>query len=110
LSEIKMPDCGCFHADRLVSQDADLAASIVMRAYVQLPLLPRQPDGCWMASLKRCGERELRLVESVPASPGQPVLRVELFDRTMQTAIEARDCEEIEDAVVAFQDMVSRAT
>jgi hypothetical protein len=51
----------------------------------------------------------LRLVESVPASPGQPVLRVELFDRTMQTAIEARDCEEIEDAVVAFQDMVSRA-
>jgi hypothetical protein len=101
-----MPECGCLIPDRPVSEDVDLAESIVMQAYVQLPLLPRQPDGCWVASLKRCGNGELRLVESVPASPGQPVLRVELLDRVTNTVIESQDCEEIEQAVMAFKAML----
>jgi hypothetical protein len=105
-----MPECGCFLPDRPVTEDADLAESIVMQAYVQLPLLPRQADGCWVAPLMRFEDRELRLVERVPASAGQAVLRVELFDRTMQYAIETCDCEEVEDAVVAFREMASRAT
>ena len=109
LSEIKMPECGCFLPNSSVIEDADLSESIVMQAYVQLPLLPRQPDGSWVAPLKRLGDRELRLVERIPACAGQPVLRVELFDQNTQRAVEARECEEIEDAVVAFREMVSRA-
>jgi hypothetical protein len=105
-----MPERGCFLPGRPISEDSDLAESIVMQAYVQLPLLPRQTDGCWVAPLKRIGDRELRLVERIPACAGQPVLRVELVDRRAQTVVESQDCEEIEDAVVAFQEMVSRAT
>jgi hypothetical protein len=105
-----MPECGCFLPDRPVSEDADLTESIVMQAYVQLPLLTRQADGCWVARLKRIGDRELRLVERIPARAGQPVLRVELFDRLSHTVVESQDCEEIDDAVVAFREMVSRAT
>ena len=73
-------------------------------------MLPRQTDGCWVAPLKRIGDRELRLVERIPACAGQPVLRVELVDRRAHTVVESQDCEEIEDAVIAFQEMVSRST
>jgi hypothetical protein len=105
-----MPDCGCFHPDRLVGEDADLAESIVMQAYVQLPLLPRRADGCWVATLKRMGDQELRLIERISACVGQPVLRVELFDRLAHKVVEGHDCDEIENAVVAFREMVSRTT
>ena len=81
----------------------DHAESIVLQAYLQLPLLPRQVDGSWVAPLKRCGRCELRLVERVAATPAEPVLRVELFDVQTQTAIESRGCEEVEDAVAAFE-------
>jgi hypothetical protein len=101
-----MPECG--RSDRCVAEDADLAESIVLQAYVQLPLLPA--DGCWVAPLKRFGDRELRLVESVPVSPAESALRVELFDRSTQIVVERVDCEEVEDAMVAFQDMASRGT
>jgi hypothetical protein len=99
-----MPEWGSF----LAAAEADLAESIVMRAYVQLPLVPRQADGCWVALLTRSGDREVRLVESVPASRQQSVLRVELFDRRTQTILESRDCEEVEDAVTAFSEIVTR--
>jgi hypothetical protein len=64
-----MPDWRCFQPGG--SRGADLVESIVMQAYVQLPLLPRGPDGCWVAPLARNGDREIRLVESVPASRGR---------------------------------------
>ena len=88
------------------SRNDDHAESIVLQAYLQLPLLPRQVDGSWVAPLKRCGRCELRLVERVAATPAEPVLRVELFDVQTQTAIESRGCEEVEDAVAAFQAMI----
>ena len=86
--------------------DDDLAESIVLEAYLQLPLLPRQVDGSWVAPLKRCGRCELRLIERVTATPAEPVLRVELLDLETQTTIESRSCEEVEDAIAAFQAMI----
>ena len=82
------------------------AESIVVEAYLQLPLLPRQVDGSWVAPLKRCGRCELRLIERVARTPAEPVLRVELLDLQTQTAIESRSCEEVEDAVAACRAMI----
>ena len=101
-----MPD----HSNHLVQpcapRDDDRTESIVLEAYLQLPLLPRQVDGSWVAPLKRCGRFELRLIERVGAAPAEPVLRVELLDLQAQAAIESRNCEEVEDAVAAFQAMI----
>src|SRR3954469_9869735 len=101
-----MPD----HSNHLVQpcapRDDDRTESIVLEAYLQLPLLPRQVDGSWVAPLKRCGRFELRLIERVGATPAEPVLRVELLDLQAQAAIESRNCEEVEDAVTAFQAML----
>ena len=82
------------------------AESIVVEAYLQLPLLPRQVDGSWVAPLKKYDHCELRLVECIAAAPSQPVLRIEPLDLRTQTALESRSCEEVEDAVAAFQAMV----
>jgi hypothetical protein len=87
-------------------RDDDHPESIVVEAYLQLPLLPRQVDGSWVAPLKRCGRCELRLIERVTATPAEPVLRVELLDLETQTTIESRSCEEVEDAIAAFQAMI----
>jgi len=87
-------------------RDDDLAESIVVEAYLRLPLLPRQRDGSLVAPLKRLGDCELRLIECVAATPAEPVLRVELLDLRTRTAIESRACEEVEDAVAAFQAMI----
>jgi hypothetical protein len=48
---------------------------------------------------------ELRLIERVPQRLLKPVLRVELLDLQTRTVIESRGCEEVEDAVAAFQAM-----
>ena len=104
-----MPEFGCSLSDCSVTDDADLAESIVMQAYVQMPLLPRRADGRWVASLKRLGDRELRLVEHVAESPGQAILGVEVFDRCTQSVLDSRDCEEVEEAIVAFRELLSLA-
>jgi hypothetical protein len=105
-----MPEWGCYVSDRSAAAEADLAESIVMRAYLQLPLVRRQADGCWVAPLTRSGDREVRLVESVPASREQPVLRVELFDCLTETVLKSQACDEVEDAVLAFRAMLPHAT
>jgi hypothetical protein len=86
--------------------DDDRAESIILEAYLRLPLLPLQVDGSWVAPLTRYGHCELRLIERVGATPAEPVLRVELLDLQTETAIESRGCEEVEDAVAAFQAMI----
>ena len=63
-----------------------------------------------MAPLTRSGDREVRLVESVPASREQPVLRVELFDCLTETVLKSQACDEVEDAVLAFPAMLPHAT
>jgi hypothetical protein len=45
----------------------------------------------------------------VPASFDQPVLRIELFDRRTRSAVKVQGCEEVEDAVAAFQAMIPLA-
>src|SRR5687767_1903562 len=84
--EIQMLNSGTRN-DACETIDADLAESIVLQAYVQLPLLPRHADGSWVAPLRRFAHCDLRLVESVPASSDEPVLRVELFDRRTRSAV-----------------------
>jgi hypothetical protein len=95
--------------DACEALDGDLAESIVLQAYVQLPLLPRQEDGSWVALLKKFAHCDLRLVERVPASSEQGVLRVELFDRRTRSAVKIQHCEAVEDAVAAFLAMVPLA-
>lgn len=102
-----MSDRACFRRGGSLNQCADLAESVVMQAYLQLPLLPRQPDGCWVAPLTRIDDREVRLIESVPASAQQAVLRVEVFDRSTHRVIESRYCAEVEDAVTAYREMIT---
>jgi len=83
-----MFECDCDESPAI--DNTEMAEIIVMRAYVQLPLMPRQADGCWMAPLKRLGNRELRLVEHVSETVGEPVLRVEMFDRWTMSVFESR--------------------
>jgi hypothetical protein len=87
----------------------DRHESLVLQAYVQMPLLPCQSDGSWVAALKTFAHCELRLVEKVAASPDQPVLRIELLDRQTRLAVIFQDCDELEDAVAAFQAMLPLA-
>ena len=101
-----MPDRGHDPAQLCAPFDDDRAEAIVVEAYLQLPLLPRQVDGSWVAPLKKYEHCELRLVKCIAAAPSQPVLRIELLDLRTQTALESRSCEEVEDAVAAFQAMV----
>jgi hypothetical protein len=82
---------------------------IVLHAYLQLPLFRRQQNGCWIAPLKRFDACELRLVEGLPGTIGEPVLRVELFDPRRQAVIESRPCEELEEAVAALKAMIPSA-
>jgi hypothetical protein len=82
---------------------------IVLHAYVQLPLFTREDNGSWVAPLKRFKMCELRLVECVAATAGEPVLRVELVDRRSQSVVESRPCEELEEAVGAFKAMLPLA-
>jgi hypothetical protein len=103
-----MVPCGT-RVDGCEAVDADFAESIVLQAYVQLPLLPRQADDSWVAPLKSFSHCELRLVEMVPACFDQPVLRIELFDRRTWSAVKVQGCEEVEDAVAAFQAMIPLA-
>ncbi|HEX2727242.1 MAG TPA: hypothetical protein VHN20_15590 [Beijerinckiaceae bacterium] len=84
--------------------DADYG--IVLRAYVQLPLFSRQDNECWVVPLKKFATCELLLVESVPPTAGEFVLRVELFDWRSQSVVDSRPCEELEDAVAAFKAML----
>ena len=58
-------------------RDDDRAESIVRKTYRQLPLLPRQVDGLWVAPLKRSGRCELRLIERLATTPAEAVLRIE---------------------------------
>ncbi len=101
-----MPNHGHQPAPAYAPFDDDRAERIVMKAYLQLPLLSRQADGSWVAPLQRCGRCALRLIERVAATPAEPVLRVELLNLQTQTAIESRGCKEVEDAVAAFQAMI----
>ena len=80
-----MPECN--PGGSAAIYNAEMAEIIVMRAYVRLPLMRRQADGCWIASLKRLGDCELRLVEHVRETVGEPVLRVEMFDRRTQWVV-----------------------
>jgi hypothetical protein len=89
--------------------DGDRAESIVLQAYVQLPLLPRQADGSWIAALKTFPRCELQLVEKVSEPPDQSVLRVELLDRSTQSVVKVESCDEVEDAVAAFLAMLPLA-
>jgi hypothetical protein len=104
-----MHDCGTPAIDGCSLRDGSDAERIVLRTYVLLPLLPQQEDGTWVAPLKKFKACELRLVESVPQIPGQPVFRVELFDSRNQCSVESWACEEVEDAVAAYEAMIPLA-
>jgi hypothetical protein len=106
--EIQMPNSGT-RGDACEALDAELAESIVLQAYVQLPLLPPQADGSRVAPLKSFAHCDLRLVEEVAGASDQPVLRVELFDRRAWSAVKVQVCEEVEDAVSAFLAMIPLA-
>jgi hypothetical protein len=104
-----MYDCGTRAIDGCSLRDGSHAESIVLRTYVLLPLLSQQKDGTWVAPLKKFKACELRLVESVPQIPGHPIFRVELFDSRTQCPVESRACEEVEDAVAAYEAMIPLA-
>jgi hypothetical protein len=73
----------------------------VTLAYLQLPLLPPQPDGARMARLKRVQCFELRLIERGGPDQGM-VLIVELFDTSGHQVIAQRTCEDLQEATAAY--------
>jgi hypothetical protein len=104
-----MCDCGNARARPSRPLDSDYAETVILHAYVLLPLLPRQADGTCIAPLKRFGPCELRLVECAPGSATEAALRVELFDRRVQSVIESRACVDVDDAIAAFWAMLPSA-
>jgi hypothetical protein len=90
--------------------DNKISESRITRAYISLLLAPEIKDGERTVSLARTGSYEVRLVE-VPqtSSLDAPPLWMELFDHDVQSTIDSCSCQEIEEAMIAAEYLISQA-
>jgi len=82
----------------------------LLRAYICLALIRESDDGSKIVSLARFGRYEVRLVEfSHENAAYDPPLWIELYSHDSQSGIDANCSHEIEDAVIAAEEFISRA-
>jgi hypothetical protein len=94
-----------------VSRTSDKALSQlrIARAYVKLLCIPAGTSEASI-SLAWIGNYEIRIFEGPQVdSDGMSLFWLELFDHGVKTSIDSFSCQEIEDAVVVFEDFISRA-
>jgi hypothetical protein len=92
------------------SRKAELEAQLI-EAYAKLKLIRRDGDASTVATLVRLGAFEVRLVEPI-YTPLTDAVRfwMELFDHDRQLSIDSTGNLALEDAVIAAEDFIVRAT
>ncbi len=89
--------------------DKALSELRIARAYIKLLCLPEGSSRA-SVSLASIGSYEIRIFEGSQTNPdGVPLFYLELFDHGANASIDSCGCQEIEDAVVAYQDFAAQA-
>jgi hypothetical protein len=87
--------------------DQEFSKLRITRAYIKLLCIPE--GGAKMVSLARIGSYEVRMFESSQSrSDTASLFSIELFDHDAQSSVDSCVCYDIEEAVAAFQDFISR--
>jgi hypothetical protein len=79
----------------------------IARAYMRLPFVSQRGDGARTISLGRFGNCEVFLVELPHADSTR--LWIELYDHTLQQALDSCGCTDIEEAAAAARLLIPRA-
>ena len=88
----------------------DRAKLRLTRGYVYLCHARADGNGAKTVSLARFGDYEVRLVEFVRARPTDPTpMWLELYNHQTQSGIDSCCCYDLEEAVHATEDLISRA-
>ena len=78
--------------------------------YVELGVTPADRDGTKTVSLARFGEYEVRLVEVLPANRADATpMWLELYSHETRSGIDSCRCYDLEAAVQATEELISRA-
>ena len=81
-----------------------------MQAYFQLIRVTWSESGSRSTSLAKYGSYEVRLVERKPADGADaPICGWSSMPRTLETAIDARGCDDLEAAAIAAEQIMSKA-
>jgi hypothetical protein len=92
------------------SGKAELEAQLI-EAHAKLQLAHRDADGMRLATLVRHGSLEVRLVQPLHIPPESAALFwMELFDHDRQLSIDSVGNVVLEDAAIAAEDFIVRAT
>jgi hypothetical protein len=82
----------------------------VTQAYVSLSSVPESDAGTRIASLARCGDLEIRLIEfSRATDDGEPAIWVDLYDHALGVTIDSCRCSDLDEAVSAAEHLFSQA-
>ena len=88
----------------------DRAKLRLTRGYVYLCYVRADGNGAKTVSLARFGDYEVRLVEFVRTRPTDPTpMWLELYSHQTQSGIDSCCCYDLEEAVHATEDLISRA-
>jgi hypothetical protein len=88
----------------------DRAELRLTRGYVELGVAPADSEGTKTVSLARFGEYEVRLVEVVPANRADATpMWLELYSHETRSGIDSHRCYDLEAAVQATEELISRA-
>jgi hypothetical protein len=83
----------------------------VIRAYIRLFLVPESKDGARTVSLARMGNYEVRFVELSQTNPAdRPPLWMELYSYDEKLVVDSCSFHELEEAVVAAENLISQAS
>jgi hypothetical protein len=88
----------------------DRAELRLTRGYVELGIASADSDGAKTVSLARFGEYEVRLVEVVPENRADATpIWLELYSHETRSGIDSHRCYDLEAAVQATEELISRA-
>jgi hypothetical protein len=82
----------------------------ILRSYGKLLGIPHIAHGVRTVALERVGDCEISMFEALEASsPAAPLFWMELFDLRVHASRDSRGCQNMSDAVAAFNDFASQA-
>lgn len=81
----------------------------VTQAFIALSGIPVSSSAPKAISVVSLGKYEIRMFDGAPRSDDIAPLWIELFDHDTQKAVDSCSCSEIDDAVAAFDELISQA-
>ena len=92
------------------TSDSALIELRVTRAYIRLFLVPEDEHGTRTVSLARIGRYEVRMAEvSCAGHDGTAPLWIDLYAHDIQSSIDSCSCNDLEEAIVAAEQLISQA-